>query len=133
MGEVPGYNSILNTMSLSGVIPGRSSGKTSENSHTMGIPSILFATVWCMDALRRMMTGRCRVTLPYIEESMQTNHLAISRITLCSFIQLIPRITSIRCPFKMMRWVGNTCPANSSGTSLAICLATFRPTGVLIT
>jgi hypothetical protein len=64
-----GCNSILNSMSLSGGMPGRSSGKTSKNSRTKGISSILFATVWYTDALIRTMTGRCKVTLPYIRES----------------------------------------------------------------
>jgi hypothetical protein len=32
-----------------------------------------------------------------------------------------------------MRWVGNTCPANSSGTSLAIRFATIQTPGFLIT
>jgi hypothetical protein len=132
IGAVLGYNSILNSMSLSRGIPSRSSGKTSRNSHTTGIPSILFATVWCTDALRRTTNGRCKVTLSKTGEYRQTNCLVISRIALCSLIQLIPRMTSIPCPSKTMRWLGNTCPANSSKTSLAIWLATTQPLGVLI-
>jgi hypothetical protein len=34
IGAVPGFNSITNSTSLSGGNPGRSSGKTSGNSHT---------------------------------------------------------------------------------------------------
>jgi hypothetical protein len=37
MGAVPGFNSITNSTSLSGGNPGRSSGKTSGNSHTTRI------------------------------------------------------------------------------------------------
>jgi hypothetical protein len=70
--------------------------------------------------------------LPYTRESRQTSHLALSRIALCSFIKLIPKMTSIPCPSKTMRWVWKTCLANSSETSLAIWLATTRPPGVLI-
>jgi hypothetical protein len=122
-GAVLGCSSISNSMSLSGGILGRLSGKISENSHTTSIPSMLFALVWC-SALRQTTSWRCKVTLPYTEESKQISHLAISRIALCSFIQLIPRMMSIPCPSQTMRWVRKTYPANSSGTSLAICLVT---------
>jgi hypothetical protein len=37
IGVVLGFNSITNSTSLSGGNPGRSSGKTSRNSHTTGI------------------------------------------------------------------------------------------------
>jgi hypothetical protein len=37
IGAVPGFNSITNSTSLSGGNPGRSSRKTSGNSHTTGI------------------------------------------------------------------------------------------------
>jgi hypothetical protein len=40
MGVVPGFNSITNSTSLSGGNPGKSSGKTSGNSHTTGISLI---------------------------------------------------------------------------------------------
>src|SRR5687767_13296844 len=40
MGVVPGFNSITNSTSLSGGNPGKSSGKTSGNSHTIGISLI---------------------------------------------------------------------------------------------
>jgi hypothetical protein len=36
-GAIPGFNSIKNSTSLSGGNPGRSSGKSSRNSHTTGI------------------------------------------------------------------------------------------------
>jgi len=41
IGAVPGCNSITNSMSLSGDIPDKSSGKTSAYSHTTGISSNL--------------------------------------------------------------------------------------------
>jgi hypothetical protein len=68
-GAVPGCNSILKSMSLSGGIPDRSSRITSRNSHAVGISSILFATVWCMDALIQTTPERCKATLAYIGES----------------------------------------------------------------
>jgi hypothetical protein len=40
MGAVPGFNSITNSTSLTGGNPGKSSGKTSGNSHTIGISLI---------------------------------------------------------------------------------------------
>jgi hypothetical protein len=43
IGAVPGSSSILNSTSQSGGNPGKSSGKTSENSHTTGTSAISFA------------------------------------------------------------------------------------------
>jgi hypothetical protein len=41
MGAVPGCKSIINSISLSGGIPGKSSVKTSGYSHTTGMSSSL--------------------------------------------------------------------------------------------
>jgi hypothetical protein len=41
-------------------------------------------------------------------------------------------MTSISCPSKIKRWVGNTCTANSSRTSLAIRFATIQLPGLRI-
>jgi hypothetical protein len=40
IGVVPGFNSITNSTSLSGCNPGKSSGNTSGNSHTIGMSHI---------------------------------------------------------------------------------------------
>jgi hypothetical protein len=45
MGAVLGCNSIINSTSLSGGIPGNSSGKTSGYSHTTGISSNLIPSI----------------------------------------------------------------------------------------
>jgi hypothetical protein len=131
-GAVPGCNSILNSMSLSGGILGRSSGKISRNSCITSILSTLFATMCYTNALRQIIAGRCKVTLPFTGESRQTRWADMSRVALCSFIQLIPGMTSISCPSKIMKLVGNTHPDSSSGVLRTIRLATTRPPGVMI-
>jgi hypothetical protein len=77
--------------------------------------------------------GRCRVTLPYIGEFRWTKHAPMSNMTLCNFIQLILRMTSILWPLKIMRFVWKIRPTNSSETFYNIRLASTRPPGVLIT
>jgi hypothetical protein len=81
IGVVPGCNSILNSMALSGGIPGNSSRKTSKNSQTTWISSSLLSTTWCKEALMRAITGRCRVTLPCMSEYRWTNLAATSKTT----------------------------------------------------
>jgi hypothetical protein len=43
----------------------------------------------------REIVGRCRITLPYMGEFKGTNWAAMSKMALCHFIQLIPRLTYI--------------------------------------
>jgi hypothetical protein len=59
MGAVPGFNSITNSTFLSGGNPGKSSGKTSGNSHTTGISLIygMMASYKLPNGLAGMATG----------------------------------------------------------------------------
>jgi hypothetical protein len=59
IGVVSGFNSITNSTSLSGGNQGRSSGKTSGNSHTTGIPWIsgMIASYTLPHGLARIATG----------------------------------------------------------------------------
>jgi hypothetical protein len=54
--------------------------------------------------------GKCRLTFPYMGEFKYTSLIAISSTTLCIFIQLIPRMTSIPCPLRIMRLVLKNLP-----------------------
>jgi hypothetical protein len=116
IGVVPRCNSILNLMTLSGGIPGKSSGNTFGNSQTTWMSSNFLSTTWCKDALMRATIGRCRVTFPHTGEFWWTRLAAMSNMALWFFIQFIPRMTSIPCPLRMIRLVLNTLPDNSSGT-----------------
>jgi hypothetical protein len=91
---IPGCNSILNSIALSGGIPGRSSGNMSRNSQITWISSSFSSATWYKDALMREIVGRWRMTLPCTSESRWTNRPAMSKTALCSFIQLIPKMTS---------------------------------------
>jgi hypothetical protein len=59
IGAVPGFSSITNPTSLSGGNPGKSSGKTSESSHTTGISWISYtiASYTRPEALVGIVTG----------------------------------------------------------------------------
>jgi hypothetical protein len=54
-------------------------------------------------------------------------------MALCNFIYLIPRMTSIPCPLRMIRFMLNTLPDHSSGTFWAMQSASTQPLGILIT
>jgi hypothetical protein len=64
MGAIPGFNSITNSTSLSGGNLGKSSGKTSGNSHTTGISWIsgMIASYTLPIGLAGMATGMDRRT-----------------------------------------------------------------------
>jgi hypothetical protein len=81
----------------------------------------------------RAIAGRCRVTYPYTGEHRWTSLAATSKMALCIFIHLIPKIAYIPCPLRTIRLVLNTLPDNSSGTFWAIRLISTRLSGVLIT
>jgi hypothetical protein len=96
--------------------------------------SLSFSSIiWCKDALMREIAERWMMTLPYTVESKWTNRPAMSETTLCSFIQLIPKITSIPWPLSIMRLVQNILPDNSSGTFWTIRSASTQLSGALIT
>jgi hypothetical protein len=80
----------------------------------------------------REIAGRCMVTFPYTGKCRWTSLEAMSDMTLCNFIHLIPRMTSIPRPLRTIRLVLNTLPDNSSGTFWAIRLVSTRPPGALI-
>jgi hypothetical protein len=56
----------------------------------------------------------------------------MSKMALCNFNHLIPRMTSIPCPLRTIRLVLNIILDNSSGTFWAIQLVSTQPLGVLI-
>jgi hypothetical protein len=132
IGAIPGYNSIFNSIALSGGIPGRSSGNTSRNSQTTWISSIFLSTMWCMDALMREISEWWRVTFPYRGEFRWTSRADMSSVALCHFIQLIPRMASIPWSLSTMRSVSNIRPTKSSGALRTSRSRSTRPLGVLI-
>jgi hypothetical protein len=64
IGAVPGFNSITNSTSLSGGSPGKSSGKMSGNSHTIGISWIsgMIASYTLPNGLAGMAMGMVKRT-----------------------------------------------------------------------
>jgi hypothetical protein len=81
----------------------------------------------------RAIAGRCRVTFPCTSEYRWINLAAMSKMTLYSFIHLIPRMPSIPYPLRTIRLVLITLPDNSSGTFLVVQSVSTRPPSVLIT
>jgi hypothetical protein len=56
------------------------------------------------------------VMFPYKGEYRWIILVAMSKMALCNFIHLIPRMTSIPCPLRIIRLVLNTLPDNTSDT-----------------
>jgi hypothetical protein len=81
----------------------------------------------------REIIGRFMMTFPYMGEFRRTNRPAMSKTALCSFIQLIHKMTSSPGLFSIMRSVLNTLLTNSSGAVWTIQSALTRSPGVLIT
>ena len=83
IGVVPGCSSITNSISLSGGIPGKSSGKTSAYSHTTEISSSLDSLMANAQELVHSRNGRYRVVAPYYGEFSSTALEGISYTTPC--------------------------------------------------
>jgi hypothetical protein len=132
MGAVSNCNSIVNSTFRSGGMPDKSSRKTLGNSQATRISSRFWATVWCADAAGTGVEARYKVTLPCSGESKCITRATASSSARCLFFQLIPKITSIPCPSRMIKHVLYILPFKLREGFTTTCLVTIYPPGVLI-
>ena len=110
-GAVPGGSSMTNSTSLSGGMPGNSSGKTSRNSHTTGTSSregvdVALAAYSCDcrslgEICKVLPSGLARETVLWAK-SIYAPYLDS---------QFMPRIISMLADFSRMRVVKNSTPS----------------------
>ncbi|PUZ50953.1 hypothetical protein GQ55_6G119000 [Panicum hallii var. hallii] len=111
MGEVPGIRSMTNSISLSGGIPGSSSGKTSGYSFTTGTSSKDLASMLNTIGLDPL-SWVWQVTRTPSGFVKCTTLSAQPMRPLCRLNQSIPRITSIPLDVSTTKSARNSTPLN---------------------